>query len=212
MMGRWKGNGPVAAFGKGGRVGAVGPRDGALCRAGAPGGPGRMQDQERSRDRPVRAVFGRTVRTVRTVARRCAAEERGPERSGPCRRGHGRDERMGGRWHGRTGWTGTEDSDGIARGSGSGCARQPRSRSGSGKTGRHGRAPGEIRFRPFRPREEAVPAAAPRVQETSKTSPARGTTRSVPATKRQAGPARRGRASGPGSAPQARWRTGGRIR
>ena len=209
MLGRWKGIGPVAAFGKVGRVGAVGPRDGALCRAGALVGPGRMQDQERSRNRPAHGVSGRTVRTV---ARRCAAEELGPERSGPCRRGHGRDERMGGRWHGRTGRTGTEDSDGIARGSGSGCARQPRSRSGSGKPGRHGRAPGEIRCRPIRPREEAVPAAAPRAQETSRTSPARWMKRSVPATKRQAGPARRDRASGPGSAPQARWRTGGRFR
>ena len=207
-MGRWKGIGPVAAFGKDGRIGVFGARDGALCRAGALGGPGRMQDQERSLDRPVRSVSGRTVRTV---ARRGASEERGPERSGPCRRRHGRDERMGGRWHGRTGRTGTEDSDGIARVSGSGCARQPRSRSGSGKTGRHGRAPGEIRCRPIRPREEAEPAAAPRARETSRTSPARWTTRSVPATKRRAGPARRGRASGPESAPQARWRTGGRT-
>lgn len=209
MMGRWKGIGPITAFGKGGRVGAVVPRDGALCRAGALGGPGRMQDQERSRNRPARAVSGRAVRTF---ARRRAAGERGPERSGPCRRGHGRDERRGDRWHGRTGRTGTEDSHGIARGSGSGCARQPRSRSGSGKTGRHGRAPGEFRCRPIRPREEAVPAAAPRAREPSKTSPARGTTRSVPATKRQAGPARRGRASGPRAAPQARRRTVGRIR
>ena len=209
MMGRWKGIGPVAAFGKDGWVGAFGARDGALCRAGALGGPGRMQDQERSRNRPAPAGSGHAVHIG---ARRCAIGEHGPERSGPCRRGHGRDERMEDRWHGRTGRTGTEDSDGIARGSGSGCARQPRSRSGSGKTGRHGRAPGEIRCRPIRPREEAVPAAAPRARETSRTSPARWTTRSVPATKRQAGPARRGRVSGPGSAPQARWRTGGRIR
>lgn len=209
MMGRWKGIGPVAAFGKDGRVGAFGARDGALCRAGALGGPGRMQDQERSRDRPVPAGSGHAVRMD---ARRCAVAESGPERSGPGRRGHGRDERMGDRWHGRTGRTGTEDSDGIARGSGSPCARQLMSRSGSGKPGRHGRAPGKIRRRPIRPREEAVPAAVPRGQEPSRTSPARWMTRSAPATKRQAGPARRGRVSGPESAPQARWRTGGRIR
>ena len=208
MTGRWKGIGPVAAFGKDGRVGASGARDGALCRAGALGGPGRMQDQERSRNRPASAGSGHAVRMG---ARRCAVGERGPERSGPCRRGHGHDERMGGRWHRRTGRTGTEDSDGIARGSGSGCARQPRSRSRSGKTGRHGRAPGVVRCRPIKPREEAVPAVATPIRATTKTSSARWTTRSAPATRRQAGPARTDRASGPGSALQAKRRTDGRI-
>ena len=71
MLGRWKGIGPMVALGKRGLFGAVGPRDRALCRAGARGSPGRMQDEERSRDRPARAA---SRRELHTMARRCAAK------------------------------------------------------------------------------------------------------------------------------------------